>query len=1114
MTGAPADADSLARSAIREQLETSLIVEAGAGTGKTHSLVDRIEALIVSGKANVDEIVAITFTRAAASELRERVRTRLEGRARDARTSTGGRERFERALAGLDTAAIQTIDSFALSLVRERNLEARVPPLIDPMDEIEAGLAFEERWRAWLDERLEVGDLDDALALAVRLGFDAPLANLREVARAFHQDYRLLEGVRFDPGGPVARSAAKAVVRSEKDIAELLGHVDERKAPELANSVVYLVGLIRRIKELGVESDESLHLLAEPPKFQTHRGQQDAWGRLKSGVPAVRRAKEILGGLQKEIDSELGQARAAALAPLLSAVSRFVLDYAEERRRQGRPEFQDLLVWATDLVDVDSVRAEFQARFRYILIDEFQDTNPLQTELALKLASDPAGKVRPGSLFIVGDPKQSIYRFRHADLSALRRVRSQVAGDPIYLTRTRRTHDGLVAWINELFGGWMGREERPGQPAFVDLVAARRRVEVTGPAQGVYFLGDAIEGSVGVARQAEVRRIVDVALSVRAGEWRVLKAREKLDSEATRPSRAGDLCILVPTRASLVELERGLEDAGVPYVLEGQSLIFNTQEVRDLINCLNAIDDPSNEVAIVAALRSPAFGCSDVDLHAWVSGGRRFDYLAAHSADAPVGTGLLALRGYHGERQVLAVPHLVEKFVRERRLREAALDSNRPRERWRLLQAVIEQARSLARAGRPSLRELVEWAIERRTRAEGITDGAASDVGGDAVRIMTVHYAKGLEFPIVLLTALNAGGPARGQRVIFEKGLDGAPLGVAVRAQTDFEFGEFDAAQKSERLADAEEDIRVMYVAATRAQDYLLVSLYRSARGKTSAAAGIARRMGDSPLWSELRLGDGSAQPNLFHMDARQGPPVTEAGREEWRRVRDGRIAAASRRATVTATSLSVQADLEDTEFAPSAVAEVSFRRRGGSSIGRAVHGVLQRIDFHDLASAGPLARELAAAEGIPGKATEIEALAAAVAREQIVQRGVSTGRLWREVYVSGMVGEQGRSAVVEGFIDLVYELEDGTLCIVDYKTDSLSDSQSLEEATAPHLLQIGAYAAAIARATGKAVGEAWILFARRAAEDKEAQYRVPGLDELANKATRAAVEIAGSAAS
>ncbi|MBI4218721.1 MAG: UvrD-helicase domain-containing protein, partial [Chloroflexi bacterium] len=251
----PIEADASARRAIREQLGRSLIVEAGAGTGKTHSLVDRIESLIVSGKGTIDQIVAITFTRAAAAELRERVRARLEGKAGDARTGTSARERLERALAGLDRAAIQTIDSFALSLVRERNLEARVPPLIQPLDEIEAALAFEERWRAWLDRELDGGRLDEPLARVVRLGFNGPLARLQEVARRFHENYRMLEGARFRAEGRLVRTAAQSVVRVERDLVEVLRHADGSAAPVLASRLAYAVGLARRLREAGVESE-------------------------------------------------------------------------------------------------------------------------------------------------------------------------------------------------------------------------------------------------------------------------------------------------------------------------------------------------------------------------------------------------------------------------------------------------------------------------------------------------------------------------------------------------------------------------------------------------------------------------------------------------------------------------------------------------------------------------------------------------------------------------------------------------------------------------------------------------------------------------------------------
>ncbi|MBI2951431.1 PD-(D/E)XK nuclease family protein [bacterium] len=700
----------------------------------------------------------------------------------------------------------------------------------------------------------------------------------------------------------------------------------------------------------------------------------------------------------------------------------------------------------------------------------------------------------------------------------------------------------------------MGREggtrQATRQATYVDLVSEREAPE--GAGTGVWFIGGERDvPNLDPVRREERPHIVEVARSVGAGAWTVTE-KEGKDGDRRKPRRSkfSDLCILFPNRTSLDDLERSLEEAGVPYTVEGQMLAYNTQDVRDLVNCLAAIDDPSDEVAIVAALRSPAFGCSDVDLYDWTRAGGKFSYLAKRGpANGPVGSALAVLRRYHEDRLGHTAAHVVERFIREMRVRELALDGGRARERWRLLGVVIEQARVLAEAGRWSLRDLVRWCEERRERQERTADGGVAELDVNAVRLMTVHYAKGLEFPIVLLTGLS--GRRAGDRgpVRFDRSGDLARERMLAVRTAGFGYGDYDDLAEREKAAADEESVRLVYVAATRARDHLIVSLYRRTGDKASLASQLVGHVGeDSPLWRRLELEHPAVRTDGAEATPRATEAVdTEAGREAWLAARAEVVAKASLPYSVAATALAARGAPSPTGPAvavpgpagipaptaggpagsPARIAvgaadggragsgavtpqedEPWRRGRGGTLVGRAVHAALQDIDLRTGDALVEICQRHALAEGIrdPEVVADVTRLVKAVVALDVV-RGAAEGRHWKEVYVTVPLPTLG-GGVLEGFVDLVYVEPSGELGIVDYKTDTVGERGSLERAARPYRLQLGAYAHAVEAATGRRVGAAWIVFARRAAEGKPAAYRITDLEAAKRRAAVAAFDM------
>ncbi len=1096
--------DAKERAVIEEELDKTLFVEASAGTGKTTSLVKRVVNLVARDKTTLDRIAAITFTEAAASELRDRVREGLEVAAADASRGEDERARCTRGITDLDQASIQTLHSFAATLLRDRPLEAGLPPGFETTDEIAAGIRFNEAWEDWIDRALEEDSLlAPHLALALPLGMT--LAHLKNTAREFHGNYADLSGETFDSSPRTEGKAVDTLLKTWPELERLSQYSKLGDDDALYTHVQSRTGAARRLAVAEPGSPIAFRLLCQMLPLKCSKGSQKNWDiDPETGFNACKALKGRLNELQNATEEELDLVRRAVLKPILAGLRQFALDYADQRRREGRAEFHDLLVWARDLLrDNLPVRDHFRGRFTYVLIDEVQDTDPIQAEIAMFLCEHvPHGRTdgaRPeswdqvvperGRIFVVGDPKQSIYRFRRADVVQMERVRERMehaGGRTVSLSQNFRSHQRLVAWVNYLFQHWMGQDQEQAgiegyyQARYEGMSPRWAGEPSSGCAPRVWALSDkAVDADIDAIRKKEAGEITRLLRRMVDEKW------QKLDGDATRasgrdtysPVTYSDVCILMPGRTGVSILERGLEDGKIPYRLESASLIFETQEIRDLLNCLRAIDDPGDQVAVVAALRSPAFGCSDVDLLRHHEAGGGFDYLQprAGRGTVPVSDALDSLRCDHGARLRESPGGFIDRFVRDRGLMEAASGHPRMREQWRRYRFMVERARQFAGAGGTSLRAFLVWVEDQMNERARVTETPVPESDEDAVRVMTVHAAKGLEFPVVILTGINSERKSLTNAVLFDRDTGAVEVRLGPTQNRFDTDGYGKLAERERNMSDAEH-IRLMYVAATRARDHLVLSLRRRAKGGPKSPAGaISRHLENEPdLWEPIVLdvpGETPA-PDEARDDRRRPdaePVHTVKAREVWLNKRKELIEELGRPASVAATSLGSGLREEKGE---SESPEPWRRGRAGTSVGRAVHAVLQSIDLVTGADIDERAGAQAAAEGIPGRKDEIARLSGVAMDSAIVKRAVASGRYWREVPVAVAIGDGS----LHGFIDLLFE-EHGDLVVIDFKTDSVSAAEVAGPLKDDYRLQGGAYAHAIRQVTGKVVREVVFVY-------------------------------------
>jgi len=1062
-------ADHAARADIGTALDINLFVEAGAGTGKTHELVGRVVSILESG-TDVRDLAVITFTEAAAAELRERIRERVAAKAK---TSTGEiKERLEAALDALDDAAIGTLHAFAQRILAEFPVEAGLPPGFEVLDEIEADVEHRERWARFLDRIFDDPTLARAITTSTVVGIGSK--QLERVAREVGSSWDLAKEWApepqsvpdFDPA-PIFAHVAAAVALKDQCIAAadtLLVHLEAVAAGAAQVSA-------------ALDPYEALELAIDMPLKGGRRGRRESWRGAK---------EEVIDHLQRAEDARnaaIDAVRIPAVRTLLKEVARFVRDSVAERRREGRVEFHDLLVHSVDLLRAHpEARARLHDRFQHLLLDEFQDTDPLQIELAVLIATaDPAASTKPwwectippGRLFVVGDPKQSIYRFRRADIELYRRVHQVLGtreGQGRWLSTSFRARPAILEFVNEVFAPLMP-DDTPLQAPYASLTADRDPCDDT--PDPVRTFGTAVpKGSdLDQLRRSEARELAAIVRRVRDEAWPV---RDRHGTGPTRPARYADIAILLPARTTLPYLEDALEKADVPVRIESQSLVFATTEVQELLQVLRAVDDPVDDVAIVAALRSPGFACSDNDLVEFARADGSWDYRREPpptlSAEQPVVAGLRALRVLHDERWWTGPSELVERIIRERRLFELAVERRRPRDHWRRLRFVADAARAYSDRGGTSLRGFVDWAVQQAEEDARAVEVVVPEPDDDAVRVLTVHGSKGLEFPVVVLTGLGLKEQPRTGSVLF--GSDGPEIRLGYEGAR-FLTERFEELKVHEHEAWRAEQIRLLYVALTRAEDHLLISMHR--------------REGDGCLAQNLATA-ASARPEITGSAAAPPPSETAGGapdipaidRDEWIETRRAGIER-MRRAPVAAATTLAHAMTDDTDVVPDKDATDATERppwqrgRAGTAIGRAVHAVLQTVDLATGEGVEATARAQALAEAVPGREAEIRTLVESVLASPIVRAATATGaRCWKEVPVAAVV----HGTLVEGFIDLLVEDGNG-FTVVDYKTDPAPTGAELDQALARYTPQGAAYAVAVEEVLGRPVHRCVFVFAR-----------------------------------
>jgi len=1080
--------DQAARERITGDLSSNLGVEAGAGTGKTTVLVERVTNVLATGTATVDELVVITFTEKAAAELSTRVRDALDRRA----ATTGGDE-HERVLAAardLYRGHIETIHSFAGGLLRERPVEAGIDPLFDVVDGLAGSLSFDAAYEAFQDELLSARSPELDRALRRGLGLD----ELREACELINQ-YRYLRPLQH-PAHHDGELTTHLVEfrRIADELQALLVACDpgEDSAVVIAEGILDWVAALEALK---TEADQEFQLLYRDRAY-THesRGSQANWGpEGKAELKALQRA------YRDAHEAAQDGLRTDALLSLLPRIEQFVNDYEQQRRKDGEPDFDDLLFWASELLRTNKpARDYFRRRYKVILIDEFQDTDPVQAELALLLTSDqePDGDWRelrpaPSRLTVVGDPKQSIYRFRRADIAVYDQVRSKALhGAHAQISTNFRSNPQMLAALNAVFDKVF--DQKPGvQPANVQLVAPPDAENAKRPPI-VLAVGDLDpKTKADDFRREEARTIAVLLHTAHEERWKI---RDRRDDDQWRSCRWGDMAILMPARTGIGNYEDALAGAGIPYRHEGSRDFYQRQEVRDLIWVLGAIDDPTDRLALVGALRSSAFAIDDEGLVRHRAEAGSLSYRSTTPGPiAAVNEALAELSDLHRMRTRFSLAETVRRVVERTRLVEFALTRPDGDQGAANLLAIVDESRLFAAAGGGGLRPFIRHLRDSMADEQIEIEATVAEETDDVVRIMTVHGAKGLEYPIVALANLAARNPNHAQPVPREHERF---LHFRVGAGSSGRHGHFktpgydDAWEQEKHYVDAER-LRLLYVGATRAREHLIVPCVTGIVGASGLLAALAQNLpDDNDLVQRIELAD----LDLQAAEEIEPAAVTEEDITRGVVERDTWLAAVKqlKRVAVEPRKIEIASSCERPRgplAAEVATFDAALLIGDGPPlpIGDAVHMVMERVTLPGAQDLEQIADDVCKEGAITDDTADVVSMCRACLGSPSVKRAVELGIWWREVpFVINHArdGEAAeRAALTNGRVDLVFRDGD-ELVVIDYKTDKDVTKETAEAyAKKHHAGQGEVYAQGLATATGLKVREVAFVYCKAGAE-------------------------------
>jgi len=1076
--------DQEQRDRAAQDLSQSYIVEASAGTGKTTVLVTRIINLIREERA--------------AAELKVKLRQELE------RTFANTSEihecqRISKAISDLERMQVTTIHSFCASLLRERPVEAGLDPNFEVADDLTASLVQADVWEEWLGKQMDAND--SALRRAVLIGITPD--QIRKISVSMLENRDVLRYLPFPPSPEELEKANGQFVKAFQEGVDSLNHLKQYSKDAEDKAALKIEELNEKLNKLGSISqkeERGIFIFREIFIGSPNIGNKAKW----KPQDYLKNVRGHFRSISETLDNTKAAIAESIMTELAKRLTSYIETYEKAKEERNLLDFHDLLIFARNMLkDHPEVRKYFRGRYKFLLVDEFQDTDPLQAEIVFFLSEAEKGrasewkdvKIAPKRLFLVGDPKQSVYRFRRADIEMYEDAKIRMGKSHLLtISQNFRCAPSLVQTVNRIFEEIIRPpEDGQYQPGYVPLYFGRQK-ETVPSEHGTVLLYPPRNGNIVMERVDECRLWESRCIAsfiqklVREDKWQVW---DDID-ESLRPVMFRDIAILMRTYTPLRPLEEALRFYEVNYRVVGGKYFYKRQEVEQLLAVLQAIDNPNNKVALVAALRSPFFGISDEELFLFHAGGGSLNYLEEAQGTA-LEQPFRLLRELHEKRNQASVAVLLKRLYEVTSGLVLFLLKPQGEQRVANLLKIGDVARALDERGMLSFRGFVRWLSERQEEEAEEEEPPTVERGDNFVRLLSIHKAKGLEFPVVILADLAHKPVGRENFIIDRKG---QRIAVKVGRKEDRLWTRnFEAMNEWEEMRGEAEEKRLLYVGMTRARDFLILPVYwvKEKNGEKEVPEGsflyclkpYLVEPGRIPFgkWNEdmmfydtnkLELEPGETTPFRYPLNLEEtvgrDSELLLSQREQWKEEQEKikKQAGLGRCLRTAIEQIKTPEEIEkDDEWVISPVTKGE-----GAVFGKLAHRLFEKVDW----SQPDLLEEMAVIEGKDlGASGPMIKRAGEMVRKAIgspiLQRAVESANYEKEVPFA----YKDNGTIFEGVMDVVFKEEDG-LVVLDFKTD-LVEKNELNLKIEHYQPQVKVYSDAIKTIFGQPPKEVILFF-------------------------------------
>jgi len=1079
--------DQKARDKIIKEINRNILVEASAGSGKTSSLIHRMAALLKSGKFKVDEITAITFTRKAAIELKERFQQKIEDSFRE---TEGKKEKgyLKEALSNLEQCFLGTIHSFCARLLRERPIEAGLDPEFTELDDLDDTLLKEEAWERYLPN-LKIEESPSLIHLE-ELGIKpSELADCYKTVCTYPEVKPFFQA----SPKPNLKEAIKEIISFSNEASQYIPDEEPKMGYDKLQEAVLSVKRMKGFYDYIKEDYNKIKLLENFSKSE-----KVTLNRWTSQEKAKEYRDSIVLELQeKVINPILQQWREYCYAGTIKFVLPAVEYYHELRQKVSMLNFQDLLLKTSCLLrDYPEVRQYFQQKYKCLLVDEFQDTDPIQAEIIFYLTGlDVYEKnwqkliPRPGSLFVVGDPQQSIYRFRRADIAIYNLVKGLIeksGGQVLTLQANFRSLHSIGSYLNpifeELFSSGQGKFQAVYSP--MQTVWEDNPQYISGVRQLIISKGSNKSDTIRQDAQSIARVIRDM---VDKG-FKLVRTEEEIKAGTSPSVTYKDFMVLLRYKGGMDIYARTLAEYGIPFTVSGYTSLNESHQIKELLKLFRLMRDIENQVLIIAVLRGIFFGFSDDDLYQFKEAGGEFDFYEKIPEKLNLklkenfDRAFCRLRQFHLWTRKLPPVTAMEKIIIDSGLLSHSCLEGYNLNRCGELYFILERLRK-AEAG-----EVIGFAsmvdqLEKILEA-GIEEELDILTEENTVRIMNLHKAKGLESPVVFL-AISYNSTTHEPTYYIER-TGQEPYGHFLVCRSN-------AYNKGKRLAQPKnwedycrleasyneaEDIRLIYVAVTRAKNLLVISSLNHKSNKSNPWL---------PLLINIR-----EEMNITVPEAGLPRAETKVKEKEKKSLFDG-YKKIQKECEQWMKDLSKNSYYEKkpTDFKDEEKhRKIETINVGGTAWGSAVHRILDYLikEDPDEQLLYLHAERTLEKQGISLKRKEeLLEIIRKFKKSDLYQRLKKAELKYSEIpftiniehthpLYSELVGQNSRPMILSGTIDLVFKETDGWV-VVDYKTDRPKNEKDYPKLVEVYQKQIAIYSQVWQEITGEQVKQSSIYF-------------------------------------